>query len=390
MKTTTTILILMMGIFCSNAQITLDDTNVPHSVNYTRDLDFILTAIPLPPEGPNQVYDYSGVSLPTSTFTRVYEPATRPEFSSATRFSLGQSSLGIVNLTSEFYTQKTANGIYELGSYVIPSITNLGSLTGNPSDFLEFVGNSSVFSSPSAELSFPHTFNTTSTSNYQYNTEFELTLAAFGLAATPGENIQTTVKTIETVGYGQLILPMPGGQSIPYDVLMVKRQRVATNNIFLGGAPAPQALLDAFGITQGQVETISEYLFYTENYETPILTVIMNEDFTVVDQMSYDMDILQLDTNMSVDDNEFSSNFKIYPNPASQHVLISQELNLTSDMQIVIYDVFGKVVKEIKSDTNNNFNSELKIDVNDLSNGTYFLKINADENSTTKKLMINK
>ncbi len=338
----------LMAVLSANSQIVLTESNTLHSATYTQSRDYVFSNVPLPTEGADQVYDFSDMSLPTGSITAPFLPATRPGFTDYTRYLEGNTGLGPIDLTAEYYTLKDANGIYEIGTYTLPQVTPLTTITGNPNDFIEFPGNASIFSTPVNILSFPHTYETSFTANYEYSTEFELTVAAFGLAATPGENVQSVVKTVETVGYGQLILPMTGGQSIAYDVLLVKEIITTTNNVFLGGAPAPQSLLDAFGVTQGQTASFSNYLFYAENFEEAIAHFIMNEDFTEVDQMFYDMDALELDTELGIADKEFSNSLKIYPNPASDQVTIAAAFDMASNKQITFYDIYGKVVKVIE------------------------------------------
>lgn len=368
MKTKITITACLMGLMFANAQITLDENNVLHSTNYTEDRDYIFSGIAVPQEGVDQVYDYSSLSLPTSTITKTFEPVTRPEYSNSTRFFIGATSLGPISLSAEYYELQDATGLYETGSYTLPSTQNLQALTGNSNDFIEFPGNSQVFEQPATNLSFPASFGMSEVSNYDFVTNYELTVAAFGLSATPGQNIQSVVNTTEVVGYGELILPVPGGQSIPYDVLLVKEERVITNNVFLGGAPAPDALLSAFGLTQGQTDTVAFYTFYAENYEVPIMRIIMNEDFTETDQMYYDMDLLQT---LGVANNEFSNSLKIFPNPASDRVSITQDSNLETFNMIEIYDLLGKQVKSIDSRTF--IDQQMDIDVSDLTNGTLYV-----------------
>lgn len=388
MKKTVTIFAVLMGFAHTNAQITLDDTNLPHSASYTENRDYVFSsdeAIALPIEGADQTYDYSSMSLPTTTVVIDYLPVTRPEFSTSTRYFTGTGSVGPIDITSEYYILQNAEGLFETGSYVLPSSESLLTITGNSNDLIEFPGNTVIFEEPAAELTFPASFGTQNVSNFEFVTDFQLTVAAFGLSATPGQNVQSVELTIDVVGYGQLTLPVPSGQSIPYDVLLVKHDQVITNNVFLGGAPATDALLNAFGVTQGQVSTIAYYIFYAENYEVPIAWFIMNEDFTEVDQMFYDMDLLET---LSVAQNEFENSITVYPNPVSNQVKITRQTNDTPIDAVNIFDISGRLVKSVNKNTFSDASSPIEIDVNDFSNGTYLVKINSGNLYTTKKIVV--
>ncbi|WP_417290318.1 chondroitinase-B domain-containing protein [Corallibacter sp.] len=82
---------------------------------------------------------------------------------------------------------------------------------------------------------------------------------------------------------------------------------------------------------------------------------------------------------LSVIQNEFTSNIKLFPNPASQYFTIqSEEKQIES---IHIYAISGKMVKDVKD-----FSST--IDVSDLANGLYLVKIKTPEALETHKLII--
>ena len=98
-------------------------------------------------------------------------------------------------------------------------------------------------------------------------------------------------------------------------------------------------------------------------------------------------DIIGLDT-FSVDRPEastqsfFASNFSIYPNPANNVLNLSVKNGLTVN-EISIVDINGRTVKTI----NNAFNSEVEINVSDLTSGVYFLNV-ATENGVAKSKFV--
>jgi hypothetical protein len=72
---------------------------------------------------------------------------------------------------------------------------------------------------------------------------------------------------------------------------------------------------------------------------------------------------------------------KLFPNPANDYITV-----LTNNVQISsveMYSVLGKKVLSIKTLNNNRLN------VSNLSNGIYFMKINAEGGSSTRKIVIN-
>jgi hypothetical protein len=78
-----------------------------------------------------------------------------------------------------------------------------------------------------------------------------------------------------------------------------------------------------------------------------------------------------------------STDFSLYPNPASDHVTISMNENSKHEADIRIYDMTGKEVKNY-----NTSSSLLTIDRDNLQSGIYFVSITIQGKRLTKKLII--
>lgn len=78
------------------------------------------------------------------------------------------------------------------------------------------------------------------------------------------------------------------------------------------------------------------------------------------------------------------ANFSVYPNPAKELISISNPKNILIN-GIKIVDVNGRVVKQI--DVKNIANTQ--INVSDLTSGIYFMTINSDQGTVTKKIIKN-
>ena len=78
-----------------------------------------------------------------------------------------------------------------------------------------------------------------------------------------------------------------------------------------------------------------------------------------------------------------ASDFAMYPNPASNYVLLSIPEKLDNKI-ITIYDNSGKLIlqTQLSNDTN-----ESQIDISKLSRGVYILNFKSDQKSWTKKLI---
>jgi hypothetical protein len=83
---------------------------------------------------------------------------------------------------------------------------------------------------------------------------------------------------------------------------------------------------------------------------------------------------------LGVVENELASNLRVYPNPASDFITIqSNNVEISS---VKFYDILGKNVLSQNRLTNN------RLDVSSLKSGVYFMKINSNANTITKKIII--
>lgn len=104
-----------------------------------------------------------------------------------------------------------------------------------------------------------------------------------------------------------------------------------------------------------------------------------------------DEDIVIGDNTTSITPPIGNDQYKFYPpfpNPANEEVRIGYYLSETSPVDIQIFDLQGKMVKEVLSNRNNAAgNHKVDFNVEDLSNGTYFIKLTGDDFSATQKLL---
>lgn len=82
-------------------------------------------------------------------------------------------------------------------------------------------------------------------------------------------------------------------------------------------------------------------------------------------------------------ENSFSSEVKVFPNPASEIVNISLK-NTSKNASLVMFDVMGRMVKQVAFETK----KEIQFSVGNLQPGVYYLKISEGKMQTTKKLIV--
>ena len=131
--------------------------------------------------------------------------------------------------------------------------------------------------------------------------------------------------------------------------------------------PAPAALLQAFGLSQGQVQKINRYYFYAENQERPLMEIYMSSDWTSVEK-SYHKQGLIVSSTKNINSKDYV--LFVYPNPISSNEILTVEFDTDVSKPILdIYNQNGQLIntiyssaintKSIQIDMNNNYNSGL-------------------------------
>ena len=83
---------------------------------------------------------------------------------------------------------------------------------------------------------------------------------------------------------------------------------------------------------------------------------------------------LLIQSTISVVEVDNFANIDIFPNPATQYVTVRNNAPSLAMTTVCVFDINGRLVKNLKVDGN-----EARIELQDCSNGTYFVKIFAED-----------
>jgi hypothetical protein len=103
------------------------------------------------------------------------------------------------------------------------------------------------------------------------------------------------------------------------------------------------------------------------------------------DQFGFAVDDFKVTTTaVASTESFFTNNFSIYPNPANNVLNLSVKNGLIVD-EITMVDINGRTVKTVA----NTLDSEIEINVSDLTSGVYLLNVKTDEGVATSKFVKN-
>ena len=82
------------------------------------------------------------------------------------------------------------------------------------------------------------------------------------------------------------------------------------------------------------------------------------------------------------------SDFILYPNPASNHLKLEMHLKQTTNANIEIYDMQGRLVKNVFNGQLTGGIRNLEVNIDGINPGLYFVSIQADNQRIVTKLMV--
>ncbi len=177
---------------------------------------------------------------------------------------------------------------------------------------------------------------------------------------------------VEADGFGTLILP---GAEI-HNVLRVKTERTTINS--------------------NSENKVITYRWYSYNVRYPLLVIIkhVTPSKSYISTVAFYQNANKVKSAPLADNNlttmEEDATFTVYPNPYKDEVNVKYNLLVKSKVSIEIYDALGRKIKDLmepQMQEQGDYNFKFSTTENDFSSGTYYLKINTNENSKIKKII---
>lgn len=271
-------------------------------------------------------------------------------------------------------------GVFDKGIYIDPQAYGLGAFSGNNLDSIRFPFQGYIYPTSRKIMEFPATFGSNWSSQNRRWVNFDLTVTALGLNKVPGQHVFTTFRTDSIIGWGTMRVYTAAGPSIAYGVLIDKINQYAVDSFYLAGAPAPTALLTAFGMTQGQQTGINKrYAVFREGYSTPLAVFLYgSNNYTTPTAIYFDADNLTPTTSVG-DLNELQYATLLFPNPSrSGQINVQFSGNLPAVTQYQVIDLQGRILQSGRADISQGF-FQVQLE-QQAPAGRYFLQL-TDENN---------
>jgi hypothetical protein len=387
--------VFLLAFASAQSPITLEVGDIPipfETFNY----DNILSGGPSSPKLSDRNWNYS-TFFGNDPFSVTYIKEEDPFY---INFGVDNYVLGFKSLTPmlgyNIFNELDFNdeAVDDIGIYIDEQVYSLQAFTGNAADNITFpLQGYVVENAPRRIMQFPFSDQSSwSSTSYRVN-NFTLSVSAFGLNKTPSQHVYYTFREDTIVGFGKLRVYTPDGPSIAYDVLIDKVLQYNVDSFYVGGAPAPSVLTNAFGIRQGQItDQIRQYNFYRKGSFSYLMRFNYGNDdtYTKLQSVFVNKDDLLAETSSTLDDENGSYSTVLFPNPVT-----ANEINLVvlgKEIQNINYsltNISGKEVMSARQQYINNNTITLTLD-NDLKQGIYILQFTDAENKiiATEKLSV--
>jgi hypothetical protein len=370
----------------AEAQITLNASNAPSKAQ-CQVQDTFVTVVPasVPSLAPktNATWDLKP-AVDIQGWGNFNKPANSTVFPKAS-FQILTDYLfaGALKYSVDRYYDVDNSGILVYGEHLDRQALPIGSYTGSNTDSLVFELQDVLFAPTNVQLQYPSTMGTTWTTVVKINTKFSLTIAGYAMINAPGERRNTLTTKNTVVGWGKMrINGRHGVPTEPIDVLQIKVESSSADSIYLNGTPAPDALLAAFGITQGQVVSSYHYNFHRAGEYRPLVSAEYSDNtFSTIVACEIQRQRLPMATSVNTISKEQIS---VYPNPVINHtVTIQLDGTHNSNANYTLFNTIGQQVATGTIPANGLVNLPAGI-----IEGLYILKVNAGGATGVQQLRI--
>ncbi len=337
--------LLLIAAFSSKGQYTITSSIAPNVGDIQRTWQADTTGIVAGPAGTNQIWNYLGITVPSTvavTSQSYVTVNTAPNYTAYPAATMANTSDGInygmesygANLTSYGQTSSTLSVIY-----------------GNPLTLFAF-----PFSYGMASSDTYSTMYVSGGSSYVTNGSYTTTADGWGTLNMPGLKSYANTLRIKLQGYAT--------GSITTGTTVVTYTQTSTNYIHICAASKSSILDIATTTTTAKSGTFTNVAKgKTVKVNDIIFTGIREEKLN-------------------------SSNFSVYPNPAANSANLWFVLTNNESYEMSITNTLGQVVRATSYNDLAPGTYNLAVDLKDLRSGIYYVRLKGKEQEGIQKLII--
>jgi len=301
---------------------------------------FFNTPLEPGPGGANQNWNYGDVQSENTEQIDVISPSGTPFENS---FPEANITFSFEDEDGQVYSYADLSSA-EMLSYGVGIIADTGNLIMHYTD-------------PDKQMEFPFSYQDTFTDDFFANFQ------AMGMTVH-----RRGTSTVTADAWGSITTPETNFNN----VLRVKAETNTVDSVWLGSV-----------FIMARTSSSTDYSWYTGDDGYPVFTITISQN----DQASDTSGSYKTSAQSVGETANNLSNIRVYPNPASSILYVSIPLENEADLNISLLDLTGKEIIRKEHDFSVQRNP-VTLDLNDLSPGMYFLRVNDGQHSFTKKIIV--
>ncbi|HDO26853.1 MAG TPA: T9SS type A sorting domain-containing protein [Bacteroidetes bacterium] len=301
---------------------------------------FFSTPVDPGPGGANQTWNYGDVPADSTGQMEMISPSGTP-------FENSFPEANIVSYIVNGYGQ-----VYGYGNLSSAEFLSWGS------GVIADTGNVIMhYIDPEKQMAFPFSYQDSFTDDFYSSFE------AMGMTIH-----RRGTSTVTADAWGSITTP----ETTYNSVLRVKNETNSVDSVWMGN-------IFILTMTSGS----EDYSWYTGDYGFPVFTLTISGGERSSDTIGSYKTLAQ-----SIGENGNNlQNIQVYPNPATDELFVSIPSSNEGDFNISLIDLTGKELIRKNSDFNIQ-NNVVQLNLNGISPGMYFLRINNGQNTFTKKVIV--
>jgi|GEM_PF-2406063 len=381
LKTLPLVLSVACSIFASSAtaQITIEKSDYPidNAEGYRRSYARIEnpSSFVTPSGGANMLWNYRGT---TGSFLADfnYYTSSDPFFNGSFHYEAGRVELSVFGVPTDFHHRFDANGYTEFAKEQHDSTMSLTDITGKAGDNIHFTADKQLYNGEVDRIQFPIAYQQNWSDQSIRTTPFELTIQDYGINQVSGYHKAISSLENEVIGYGKLLMSYKGANSDTMEVLLQKSVLIGIDSFFLGGAPAPESLLQALGLVQGSAVKIVTYSFYRKGWGDLLLEFRTDSETPGATPYGMNYSVYGIEYPLSVyNPKATNASIRMFPNPSAAGSSLHMEWNesIQEAASYTIIDLQGKVLATCMDQSTDANSAEIRLP-SQMPKGIYFVQ----------------
>ena len=137
------------------------------------------------------------------------------------------------------------------------------------------------------------------------------------------------------------------------------------------------------------INNMGENNFVADDVVTVVFSIVGNEEN--FENFCYNINNLRIvngTTDISEADNQNNTSMIVFPNPISETALLTFNLPTEANVKIGIYTIDGKLVQKVSEQKYNAGANAIKFNVESISRGVYFIKLETENTKIIEKIVL--